>query len=159
MLASRLEVYVFQNLVKISVRSYQDIERVEPHGKISSISSRCRKSRRELDKIMARSQQSRRDGGNFAEIQKFTNIMLRSRRDLGHLGEMEDISPWSRRDLESRKHRSEISTISARSRQDGEYLATISQRFRILQTSWRDLGKNFARVNTCTCAKQMATNK
>ena len=85
---------------------------------------------------------SRRDVENLAEIQKFTNIMVRSRRDGGYLAA---ISPRFRISQTSW----EISTFSARSRQsrrDGEYLARMSARFRILETSWQDVSKNFARV-------------
>ena len=75
--------------------------------------------------------------------------MVRSRqqtswRDLSNLSGMEDISPRSHRALECHEHHGEISTISARSRQsrrDGRHLAAISPRFRIQQTSWRDLGE------------------
>ena len=107
--------------IRISQTSWRGLYNL---GKISAISARWKISRRYL-----------------AEIQNLANIMARSWRNLCNLGEMENISPRSRRDLESCKHHGEILAKSLQSRRDGEYLAAISLRFRILQTSWRDLGE------------------
>ena len=90
-------------LTKISVRSRQDLS--------ISVAKNLPRSQRDLKISVAKNSPrfslrcrstSRRDVENLAEIQKFTNIMVRSRRD-------------------------------------GGYLAAISPRFRISETSWRDL--------------------
>ena len=133
----------FCNLGKkfVSFKILATDERVEFHGEISPILARCRKSHREFDEIW----ETNKYHGEIAEISPWYLLVSQtSRWGLGNLSEMEDISPWSCRDLECHERHGAISAISASSRQswwDGRYLAAISPRFRIQQTSWRDLGE------------------
>ena len=144
---------------KISARSRRDLTEIELHGEISPISARCRKSRCELGEIWETHKY-------FGEMEEISPQSRRDSETHKHHGEISTnlgeisvissaISPRSRRDLEFHKHHEEISTsfynlgeisaISARSqlsRRDGRYLAAIAPRFRIQQTSWRDLARS-----------------